>query len=58
MQESVNMLQHTAPIIQITLNQAGTVSDRQLAFVDKNKDLFLVTVKTSNKVTSKIGKYI
>lgn len=55
MQESVNVLQHSTLIVSIALNQAGSILDRQLAFIDKNKDLFLVNVKASNKVASKIG---
>lgn len=58
MQESVNILQHTTPILHIALNQVGNMTERQLAFVDKNKDLFLVNVKASNKILSKIGGQI
>lgn len=56
MQESVNSLQHTAPVAQIALNQSGPVTERQIALVDKNKDLYLTNVKGPNKISSKIGK--
>ena len=38
-------VKHTTEIVEIALNQCGSSSDRQLAIIDKNKDLFLRTVR-------------
>lgn len=51
------IIQHSVPITHICLSQVGPPSDRQLAVVDRNKDLFLVPVRGTNKVFSKIGTY-
>lgn len=55
MQESTNSLQHHTPITQIALSQAGHSSERQLALVDKNKDLYMVPVRGTQKIFSKLG---
>lgn len=55
--DSGTIIQHSVPITHICLSQVGSSSDRQLAIVDKNKDLFLVPIRGTNKVFSKIGTY-
>ena len=49
---------HTAEIIQVALNQVGSVNDRKLAILDKNHDLYLYQVrKTGPGAQSlKLGK--
>jgi len=38
-------IRHTTEIIEISLNQDGPSTERQLAIIDKNKDLFLRAVR-------------
>lgn len=49
-------LQHSTPIIQISLNEWEDVSSRMLAILDKTRDLYLVPVKSTTKSFSKLGK--
>ncbi|GLV42372.1 Outer segment 5 [Carabus blaptoides fortunei] len=55
MQESTNSMQHHTPITQVALSQAGPSSERQLALVDKNKDLYMASVRGTQKIFSKLG---
>lgn len=38
---------HINNIIQISINYIGGINDRQLAIVDENHDLFLLSIRTS-----------
>ncbi len=44
-------------ISEISLDQSGNTSDRKLAFVDKNRDLYIINVRTpgNSRRTYKIG---
>jgi len=37
--------QHSTEIVEIALNNDGPVTERQMAFIDKNRDLYLRTVR-------------
>ena len=43
-------------ISEIALDQSGNSNDRKLAFVDKNRDLFIVNVRNSALNSRKINK--
>lgn len=55
--EHSQALEHTIPILQVAVNQAGDISHRTLAVLDKNKDLHIVSIKSSFKTFSKLGVY-
>ncbi|XP_046852298.1 intraflagellar transport protein 80 homolog [Xenia sp. Carnegie-2017] len=39
-------IEHSHEIVQIEVNQCGSISSRQLAIIDKNRDLFIITVQS------------
>lgn len=51
---------HANDISEIALDQAGTANERKLAFVDKNRDLYLVNVRSLgiNRKIHKLGSNI
>lgn len=50
---------HLTTIIEISINYSGGPSDRQLALIDINRDLFLVSIRSSGfGRVCKIGKSI
>lgn len=51
-------IQHTMNIVQLALDQAGPASERRAAILDKNKDLFLVLVRSSYKIFAKLAGQI
>ena len=53
-------LYHSQEITLLALDQNGATNERNLAFVDKNSDLFLLQVRHSNALSTlkKIGKCI
>lgn len=47
-------------VLEVALDQCGAASSRRLAFVDKNRDLYLLNVRTmqsSAKKIAKLGKF-
>jgi intraflagellar transport protein 80 len=46
--------------VELAINQIGALSDRRIAFVDKNGDLFLASVKSTTPGSSitKLGAMI
>lgn len=52
------LLEHTVPIVQVALNQAGDITHRALAVLDKNRDLHIVPIKSSPRIFSKLGTSI
>jgi hypothetical protein len=38
---------HSGGVVEIALNQAGSPGERQLALVDKNRDLYLTNIRGS-----------
>lgn len=56
---NANVIQHAQPILQVALDQCGAAAKRQLAVLDKSKDLYLMSVRGSNKTTfAKLGRKI
>ncbi|KAF5299047.1 hypothetical protein FQA39_LY11593 [Lamprigera yunnana] len=55
--DSIVTIQHTMPILQISLAQAGTHTQRYLAILDRHRDLFLNQIRSS-KTSLKIGNQI
>lgn len=53
-------IQHSHEVLEIVLNQCGPVNFRQLALVDKNRDLFITAVQRFGSVPrrSKLGTMI
>lgn len=50
-------LSHSVGIMEIALSQAGLASDRQIALVDKNRDVYLAMVRNvSSRSSRKIMK--
>lgn len=50
---------HNTGILEIALNQGGSMTDRLIAFVDRSHDLFLASVHgTGMRKFGKLGKYI
>jgi intraflagellar transport protein 80 len=45
-------------ISELALDQAGMANERKLAFVDKNRDLYITNVRIigNNRKISKLGK--
>ncbi|XP_030758483.1 intraflagellar transport protein 80 homolog isoform X1 [Sitophilus oryzae] len=56
--ESSVLIQHSAPVIQIALDQQGPSSCRTLAVLDKSRDLYIVQVRTTSRSFSKLGRKI
>ncbi|XP_062355287.1 intraflagellar transport protein 80 homolog [Cinclus cinclus] len=42
-------LTHKTEIVEIALDQKGLISERKIAFIDKNRDLFITSVKRFGK---------
>ncbi|CAH1117583.1 unnamed protein product [Phaedon cochleariae] len=51
-------IQHSMQIIQISLDQWGETSSRKLVVLDKTRDLYLVHIRSTNKIFSKLGRKI
>ncbi|KAJ8958886.1 hypothetical protein NQ318_019654 [Aromia moschata] len=51
-------VQHSTQVVQLSLDQCGDSSSRNLAVLDKNRDLYLVQLRSSNKTFSKLGRKI
>lgn len=49
-------LMHSVGVCDVALNQGGTASDRMLAIVDRNRDLFLAKVPVRGALQRKIEK--
>ncbi|KAG8294840.1 Intraflagellar transport protein 80 [Homalodisca vitripennis] len=47
---------HTTGVVEVALNQGGSAADRQMAFVDRNRDLFLASVPQRGPVQRKVDK--
>ncbi|XP_017775258.1 PREDICTED: intraflagellar transport protein 80 homolog [Nicrophorus vespilloides] len=58
MSENVSTIQHAGFIIQLALDQSGTASERRVAVMDKNRDLFMVEVRDGHKTFQKLGGQI
>lgn len=54
---TVTKLTHKMTVSSIALSQTGPISERQLALLDYNRDLYVVTVKDSKPKFVKLGKY-
>ncbi|XP_068902733.1 intraflagellar transport protein 80 homolog [Tenebrio molitor] len=54
--ESITTIQHSMPIIQIALDQWGPTRSRNLAMMDKARDLYIVSVRSNNKIFRKLGR--
>lgn len=53
---TVTKLRHKMTVSTIALSQTGAVDERQLALLDYNRDLYVVTVKDSKHKFVKLGK--
>lgn len=53
---TVTKLIHKMTISSIALSQSGPINERQLALLDYNRDLYVVTVKDSKPKFVKLGK--
>lgn len=56
MSETSMNVQHSMPILQISLDQSGPTVNRTLAILDKTRDLYIVAVRSPHKSFSKLGK--
>lgn len=54
---AVTKLVHKMTVSNIALSQAGPISERQLALLDYNRDLYVVTVKDPKPKFVKLGKF-
>lgn len=54
---TVTKLSHKMTVSAITLSQTGPLSERQLALLDYNRDLYVVTVKENKPKFIKLGEY-
>lgn len=54
---TVARLSHRMTISSIALSQTGPTSERQLALLDYNRDLYVVTVKDTKPKFVKLGKF-
>ncbi|XP_057652979.1 intraflagellar transport protein 80 homolog [Diorhabda carinulata] len=52
------LVRHTAHVIQISLDHWDESVNRNLAVLDKKRDLFLVNVRSTNKTFNKLGTKI
>lgn len=53
---AVTKLRHNMTVSTIALSQTGAIDERQLALLDYNRDLYVVTVKESKQKFVKLGK--
>ncbi|XP_028134909.1 intraflagellar transport protein 80 homolog isoform X1 [Diabrotica virgifera virgifera] len=51
-------IQHSTAIMQISLDQWGETLSRNLAVLDRTRDLFLVNIRSQNKNFTKLGRKI
>lgn len=56
--ESNTSIQHSMPILQLQLDQWGPITTRNLALLDKSRDLYIIPVRTNTKAFSKLGRKI
>lgn len=52
---TVTKLTHKMTVSSIALSQSGPINERQLALLDYNRDLYVVTVKDSKPKFVKLG---
>lgn len=55
---AVTKLSHKMTVSSIALSQTGPINERQLALLDYNRDLYVVTVKDSKPKFVKLGKFL
>lgn len=53
---TVTKLVHKMTVSGIALSQSGTINERQLAILDYNRDLYVITVKDSKSKFVKLGE--
>lgn len=53
---SVTKLTHKMTVSTIALSQSGPINERQIALLDYNRDLYVVTVKDPKPRFMKLGK--
>ena len=46
---------HKQEVVEIALEQTGTTNERKLAIIDKNVDLYLVSVRKLSSTPGKLG---
>lgn len=56
--DNTQKVEHTMNISQISLDQWGPATNRNMAVLDKAKDLYIVSVKATNKTFCKLGRKI
>ncbi|RZC39328.1 intraflagellar transport protein 80 -like [Asbolus verrucosus] len=54
--ESSSTVQHSMQIIHLALDQWGPANSRNLAILDKAKDLYIIPVRNANKTFNKLGR--
>lgn len=55
---TVTKLTHKMTVSSIALSQTGPLNERQLALLDYNRDLYVVTVKDSKPKFIKLGELL
>ncbi|XP_059058155.1 intraflagellar transport protein 80 homolog isoform X1 [Achroia grisella] len=55
---TVTKLSHKMTVSNIALSQSGPISERQLALLDYNRDLYVITVKDPKAKFNKLGSQI
>nr|XP_022919132.1 intraflagellar transport protein 80 homolog [Onthophagus taurus] len=58
MMEQSSTIQHSNQVLQISLNQSGGAGNRIMAVLDKNKDVYVISIKSQHKTFSKLGGQI
>lgn len=53
---TVTKLLHKMTVSSIALSQTGPISERQLALLDYNRDLYVITVKDNKPKFVKLGE--
>lgn len=53
---TVTKLIHKMTVSSIALSQSGPINERQLALLDYNRDLYVITVKDSKSKFVKLGE--
>lgn len=56
--ENTQKVEHAVNVSQISLDQWGPATSRNMAILDRAKDLYIVPTKSSNKTFSKLGRKI
>lgn len=54
---AVTKLNHKMTVSTIALSQTGPINERQLALLDYNRDLYVVTVKDNKPKFVKLGEF-